>query len=54
MQELVAKQPGLKVNEISDILGMNLRMTQVAVGQLMTDQKVRAEGKTRGVKYFTK
>ncbi|SBT04539.1 hypothetical protein ACCAA_1560007 [Candidatus Accumulibacter aalborgensis] len=49
---LVVKQPGLKVNEIADILGMNLRMAQVVVGQLMSHNFIRAEGKTRGVKYF--
>ncbi len=49
---LVSKQPGLKVNEIADILGMNLRMAQVVVGQLMSHSSIRAEGKTRGVKYF--
>lgn len=49
---LVVKQPGLKVNEIADILGINLRMAQVVVGQLMADGLIRAEGKTRGVKYF--
>lgn len=49
---LLGKQPGLKVNEIADILGINLRMAQVVVGQLMSDGLIRAEGKTRGVKYF--
>ena len=46
------KEPGLKVNEIADVLGMNLRMAQVVVGQLMFHGLTRAEGKTRGVKYF--
>lgn len=49
---LIVKEPGLKVNEIADVLGMNLRMAQVVVGQLMTQGLTRAEGKTRGVKYF--
>jgi hypothetical protein len=49
---LLTKQPGLRVNEIADILGMNLRMAQVATGQLMGDKRLRLEGKTRGAKYF--
>ena len=49
---LIAKQPGLKVNEIADVLGINLRMAQVVVWQLMVHGLARAEGKTRGVKYF--
>lgn len=52
--ELLLKEPGLKVNEIADILGINLRMAQVVVGQLMTDDALRLEGKTRGAKYFLK
>ena len=50
--ELLHRQPGLKVNEVADVLGMNLRMAQVAVSQLMTDQRIRVEGKTRAAKYF--
>lgn len=49
---LVMSQPGLRVNEVSDILGMNLRMAQVAVAQLLNENKIRMEGKTRGAKYF--
>jgi hypothetical protein len=50
--ELVRMQPGLKVKEISDLLSMNLKMTQVVVQQLITAGSVRMEGKTRGAKYF--
>ena len=52
VQSLIQKEPGLKVNEIADILGMNLRMTKVAVSQLMNNDQIRVEGKTRGAKYF--
>jgi len=50
--DLITKQPGLRVNEIAEVLGMNLRMAQVAVGQLINETKIRLEGKTRGAKYF--
>lgn len=49
---LLKKQPGMRVNEIAEVLGINLRMAQVVVGQLMGDQALRVEGKTRGAKYF--
>ena len=49
---LVVKEPGLRVNEIAEILGMNIRMTQVVVAQLMEEKSVRVEGKTRGARYF--
>lgn len=50
--ELLHRQPGMKVNEIAEVLGMNSRMAQVAVSQLMIDQRIRVEGKTRAAKYF--
>ncbi|MDF3822002.1 hypothetical protein P3G55_19005 [Leptospira sp. 96542] len=49
---LIKQQPGLRVNELADILGMNLRMAQVVVGQLISSDLIRLEGKTRGAKYF--
>lgn len=49
---LIEKQPGLRVNEVADILGINLRMAQVVLQQLVADGKLRLEGKTRGAKYF--
>jgi hypothetical protein len=51
-QNLVNKTPGLKVNDIADILGMNLSMAKVVVAQLVSDEKIRIEGKTRGAKYY--
>ena len=50
---LIARQPGLRVNEISDILGINLRMSQVVVAQLMKDGHIRLEGRTRGARYLS-
>ena len=50
---LIARQPGLRVNEISDILGINLRMSQVVVAQLMKDGHIQLEGRTRGARYFS-
>jgi len=52
VSNLLAKQPGLGVNEIADILSLNKKMAQVVVSQLVTDGHLRIEGKTRGAKYF--
>jgi hypothetical protein len=50
---LLKQQPGgLRVKEIADVLGMNLRMAQVVAGQLVSEGKLRIEGKTRGARYF--
>jgi hypothetical protein len=49
---LLGKQPGLRVNEFADVLGMNLRMAQVVAGQLVSEGKLHIEGKTRGARYF--
>ena len=49
--DLLLRQPGLRVNEIADILNMNKKMAQVVVSQLVTDEQLRMEGKTRGAKY---
>jgi hypothetical protein len=49
--DLLRKQPGLRVNEIADILNMSKKMAQVVVSQLVTDGQLRMEGKTRGAKY---
>ena len=51
VHSLLSAKPGLRVNEVADILGMNIRMAQVVVGQLMTDGKLTLEGKTRGARY---
>jgi len=51
VQDLLSAKPGLRVNEVAEILGMNIRMAQVVVGQLMTDGKLIVEGKTRGARY---
>lgn len=49
---LLVKQPGIRVNEIGDTLGMNLRMVQVVVGELLEQGHIRVEGRTRGARYF--
>ena len=49
--DLLRKQPGLRVNEIADILKLNKKMAQVVVSQLVTEEQLRMEGKTRGAKY---
>ncbi len=48
---LIQKQPGLRVVEIADILGMNKKMVQVVVAPLVGNE-LRMEGKTRGAKYY--
>ena len=50
--ELIKKNPGLKVNEIADVLGMHLSMAKVVTAQLVADEEISIEGKTRGAKYF--
>jgi hypothetical protein len=50
--DLLRRQPGLRVNEIADILNMNKKMAQVVVvSQLVSDGQLRMEGKTRAAKY---
>jgi hypothetical protein len=49
---LIKQNPGLKVTDIADIIGMNLSMVKVVTAQLVSDQDVKIEGKTRGAKYF--
>ncbi|NRT58655.1 hypothetical protein [Sphaerotilus uruguayifluvii] len=50
--DLLKREPGLGVVEVSDILGVHKRMAQVAVRQMLESGKLRSEGKTKGVKYF--
>jgi hypothetical protein len=49
---LLKREPGLGVVEISEVLGVNKRMAQVAVRQMLDAKALRSEGKTKGVKYF--
>ncbi len=48
---LLGKSPGLRMDEIADILKVNVRMAQVIMEPLV-GTKVRVEGKTRGARYF--
>jgi hypothetical protein len=50
--DLLGREPGLGVVEISEVLGVNKRMAQVAVRQMFDAKSLRMEGKTRGAKYF--
>lgn len=52
ISDLLKREPGLGVVDISDILGVHKRMAQVAVRQMLEAGKLRSEGKTKGVKYF--
>lgn len=49
--ELIYKSPGLRMEEISDILKVNVKMAQVIVGP-MVNVSLRVEGKTRGARYY--
>lgn len=52
VQSLIEKSPGLRMEEISEILKVNVKMAQVIVGP-MVGSRLRVEGKTRGARYFT-
>lgn len=49
---LLRREPGMGVVEMADVLGVNKRMAQVAVRQMLESKTVRIEGKTRAAKYF--
>jgi len=49
--QLLEKQPGLRVVEIADVLGMNKKMVQVAIEPLV-GTALRMQGKTRGARYY--
>jgi len=49
---LLSKQPGLKANEIADILRINKKMAQTVVRQMAEKGTLVSEGKTRATKYF--
>lgn len=49
--QLLEKQPGLRVVDIAEILGMNKKVVQVVVAPLV-GERLRMEGKTRGAKYY--
>lgn len=51
VRELITKSPGLRMEEIADILKVNVKMAQVIVGP-MVNVSIRVEGKTRGARYF--
>ncbi|KAF0175136.1 MAG: Uncharacterized protein FD161_3448 [Limisphaerales bacterium] len=48
---LLGKKPGLKMNEIAQILRLSVKMAQVVVLP-MVGAKLRVEGQTRGSRYF--
>lgn len=48
---LLQKSPGMKMQEIADVLGINVKMGQIIVFPML-GKKLRVEGKTRGAKYF--
>ena len=48
---LLTRSPGLRMEEIAEILKVNVKMAQVLVTPLV-GSTLRVEGKTRGAKYF--
>ncbi|MEM6458906.1 MAG: hypothetical protein AAF710_05900 [Planctomycetota bacterium] len=49
--DLLGKEANLGVKEISDILGMNKKMVQIALTELVSNGKVVSTGRTRATKY---
>ena len=50
--DLLKTEPGLGVVEMSEVLGINKKMAQVALRQMLDANSIRSEGKTKGVKYY--
>ena len=50
--DLLRREPGLGVVEMSEVLGINKRMAQVALRQMIQAEVLESEGKTKGVKYY--
>lgn len=48
---LLRRSPGLRMEEIADILKIKVKMAQVVIGP-MVGRELRVEGKTRGARYF--
>lgn len=48
---LLTKQPGLKMQEIADIMRINIKMAQMIVNPLLEAKIVAMEGQRRGAKY---
>ena len=51
VRELLRRQPGLTMMEVSELLKVNVKMAQVIVIPLL-DTELRVEGKTRGARYY--
>jgi hypothetical protein len=49
---LLKKQPGLKANEIGEVMNINKKMAQTVVRQMFEKGTLVSEGKTRATKYF--
>ena len=49
---LLGKQPGLKANEIGEIMNINKKMAQTVVRQMLEKGTLVSEGKTRATKYY--
>jgi len=49
---LLRKQPGLKANEISEVMNVNKKMAQTVVRQMLEKGTLVSKGKTRATKYY--
>jgi hypothetical protein len=51
VKKLLRREPGIKMNEIADLLGVNVRMAQLVVRPLVGNG-LRVDGTRRGAKYY--
>ena len=52
VRQLLKRQPGLGIVEMSEILGVNKKMAQVVVRQMTDGGHITKKGETRAAKYF--
>jgi hypothetical protein len=50
---VLKENPGLKMNQIAEILGIEVMTAQVLVGKLL-GSTLRVEGQRRGARYYVK
>ncbi len=49
---LLSRQSGLKLYEIAEVLGVNKKMAQAVLKQMVESGSLKIEGKTKATKYF--
>jgi len=53
VKAVLSEHPGLKMNQIAEILRVEVKTAQVLVGK-MVSSTLRVEGKRRGARYYIK